>query len=126
MQGGGPPALSLLEQCLTCSVLWQTGDPVPVIRHAARQCFADCPRYVLDRLAELEGVPHERTATELQLIHRLIIKILPDLQCQSIIDLLLLRSGGTHEAHLMSTLPEEAIEDLLPTSESNDVKACFP
>ena len=124
LQGGGPLHCRCWSSVSLAVCLWQTGDYVPVLRHVALQCFADCPRYVLDRLAELEGVPHERTATELQSIHRMLRVGLPDLPSQSTMHMLLIRLFfGEHKAHLMSTLPEEAIEDLLPTSEIKDVKA---
>ena len=100
------------------------GDARQVFHHAARNGFWQLPKFVLERLATMFGVP--KKLSETMMIHQLLMVFFPDESLDNLAEMMNLRGLSPFPDELdKDDLPVEALDDLVPEKDKNDIEDFF-
>ena len=101
-----------------------TGPVCPLLVHAARQCFWQLPRVVLQKLASFRRLG-SRWPSELLLLRALLESILGELDEEAVLRLLQLRPPGT-PVLTSDFLPPEISREMAHPDDLKDLKDSRP
>lgn len=107
------------------AVCWLATGPVcPLLVHAARQCFWQLPRVVLQKLASFRRLG-SRWPSELLLVRALLESILGELDEEAVLRLLQLRSPAA-PVLTSDLLPPEIVQEMAHPDDLKDLKDSRP